>query len=216
MFLYFPIWTLSNGGIGSVVISMASSLTTKGQPNDVLLNFNPLTIMLFVPLLSQIIYPTLQKRNLMSGRVTRISFGFFLSTISGTVGAVLQWHIYHTSPYGDRATGCKLGARVCPISVWAQTPIFVLSAISECFVVVTGCEIAYARSPKNLKAVVMAFFILIGALNNALAQILVPVTRDPFLVWIWAGPTIVLAVGTMQFWWAYRWMNKDDFMTYEE
>jgi len=216
MFLYFPVWTLSNGGIGSVVISMASSLTTRGQPNDVLLNFNPLTIMIFVPLLSQFIYPALQKYNKMPGRITRITFGFFLATISGAIGAVLQFYIYKTSPCGNHATGCRIGNRVSPILVWAQTPLFVLSAMSECFVVVTGCEIAYARSPKNLKAVVLAFFILIGALSSAMAQMLVPVTRDPYLVWIWAGPTIVLAVGTVQFWFAYRWMNSDAFMTYEE
>lgn len=44
IFLYFPIWNLNDGGIGSVASSQGSTMTTNGAPNDLLNNFNPLTV----------------------------------------------------------------------------------------------------------------------------------------------------------------------------
>lgn len=49
IFLYFPIYNLNDGGIGSVATSMGSTLTTNGAPNDLLVSFiypttHPLTL----------------------------------------------------------------------------------------------------------------------------------------------------------------------------
>lgn len=38
IFLYFPIYNLNDGGIGSVATSMGSTLTTNGAPNDLLVS----------------------------------------------------------------------------------------------------------------------------------------------------------------------------------
>jgi dipeptide/tripeptide permease len=42
VFLYFPIWNLNDGGIGSVSTNQGAAMTTAGAPNDLLSNFNPL------------------------------------------------------------------------------------------------------------------------------------------------------------------------------
>src|ERR1700761_7129454 len=172
--------------------------------------------MVFVPLLSHVIYPALRKFKLMPGRITRITFGFYLAIFSSTIGAILQWQIYRTSPCGYNASNCEIGDGVSPITVWAQTPIFVLGAMSECFCQVTGYEIAYARSPKNMKALVMSIFLFMSALSSALAQIMVPILKDPYFIWVWSSPPVVLFLLTFIFYWQFRWMNKDNFMTYEE
>jgi dipeptide/tripeptide permease len=172
--------------------------------------------MVFVPLLSHVIYPTLQKLRIMPGRTTRITIGFSLAILSSLVGTILQWHIYNTSPCGRYATGCKVGEKVSPISVWAQTPIFALGAMSECFCQVTGYEIAYARSPKNMKALVMSIFLFMSALSSALAQTVTPFSKDPYLVWVWASPPMALFCLTIIFWYQFKWMNSDRFMTFEE
>lgn len=44
IFLYFPVWNLNDGGIGTVATSQAATMTTNGAPNDLLNNFNPLTV----------------------------------------------------------------------------------------------------------------------------------------------------------------------------
>lgn len=53
-----------------------------------------------------------------------------------------------------------------------------LGAISECFCNVTAYEIAYSRSPKSMKALVMSIFLFETALSSALGEILTPVIQD--------------------------------------
>ena len=121
IFLYFPIYNCNDGGIGSVLTAQGSTMTTNGAPNDLLNNFNPLTIIVAIPLLSHVIYPLLRKKNIKFGRITRITFGFTLAWISGILGAIVQWKIYTTSPGGYQATTyAQLGKGVSPLSVWIQ------------------------------------------------------------------------------------------------
>jgi dipeptide/tripeptide permease len=216
MFLYFPIWYMNDGGIGGLATSQASTLRTDGAPNDLMNNFNPITVMIMVPLLTHVIYPALQRVNLMPRHVTRIAFGFLLSALSSMTGFIIQFYIYRTSPCGKYATHCHVGAGVSPISVWVQVPVFVLGAMSECFCQVTAFEIAYARSPKSMKAIVMSIFLLMNAISSTLGTALTPVIRDPYLPYVWAGPGLLIVVLAMHFYWRYHWMNNDEFLTYEE
>lgn len=90
-----------------------------------------------------------------------------------------------------------------------------LGAISECFCQVTAYEIAYARSPKNMKALVMSIFLFQNAISAAIAQIVIPAIKDPILVWVWAAPAICLFVISVLFFIRYRKLNDDEFMTEE-
>ena len=100
VFLYFPIYNCNDGGIGSVLTAQGSTMTTNGAPNDLLNNFNPLTIIVLIPILSYVVYPYLSRKNIKFGRISRITFGFTLAWVSGIIGAIVQWKIYQTSPGG--------------------------------------------------------------------------------------------------------------------
>ena len=95
-------------------------------------------------------------------------------------------------------------------------PGTVVTYLTSNSVIITGYEIAYARSPPNMKALVMAVFLFMNALSSALGEILTPAIADPHLIWVWAGPAIALAAQTIIFWWKYHWMNKDEFLTLED
>lgn len=95
-------------------------MTTNGAPNDLLGNFNPLTIIIVIPILSHLVYPFLRKRNIKFGRISRLTFGFTLAWISSIFGAVVQYYIYKTNPCGYQATKCADQGLVSPISVWLQ------------------------------------------------------------------------------------------------
>lgn len=62
----------------------------------------------------------------------------------------------------------------------------------------------------------MAFFLFQNALSSALAQILAPWAKDPYLPYIWLAPGIIMCLVAAEFYRRYRWMNKDEFMVYEE
>jgi dipeptide/tripeptide permease len=179
IFFFFPIYNLNDGGIGSVPTNQAAAMVTDGAPNDLLNNFNPLTIIVFVPILSYIIYPLLHRFGIKLGPIDRISIGFFFAALSGAAGAIVQYYVYKTSPCGHYASTC---AEVSPISVWWQIPNNVLSAISECFANVTAYELAYSRAPPAMRGLVMAIFLFMTALSSALGEILLPVQVDPYLV----------------------------------
>lgn len=243
IFLYFPVYNLSDGGIGAVGSNQGAAMTSNGAPNDLLGNFNPLTIIISGPILSHVVYPFLNRRRVRFGRINRMVFGFLLAAASGVVGAVVQYRVYETSPCGYAASTCD---GVSPISIWWQVPNVVLGALSELFCNVTAYEMAYARAPPNLKSLVIALFLFTTALSSALSEILIPAVKDPHLVvsvvtttptppsfspssylpllltpfvppqWVWAGPSIALFVQTAIFYWRHRGINEDKFMTYEE
>jgi len=218
IFLYFIVYNNNDGGIGSVATSQAATMTTNGAPNDLLNNFNPLTIIIAIPTLSYVIYPLLRRYRIPFGRISRITFGFTLAWISGIIGAIIQWRIYETSPCGWYAggpgmTGCLIGTGVSPLSVWLQIPNVALGALSECFCWVTAYEIAYARSPKSMRSLVMAIFLFTNALSAALGEAITPAILDPHLIWVWAGPAIALFVLTVHFYFTFRHLDNDEFMS---
>ena len=59
----------------------------------------------------------------------------------------------------------------------------------------------------------MSLFLFSNALSSALGEALSPVIKDPHLIWVWAGPAIALFVLTVQFYFTYRHMDQDEFIT---
>ncbi|KAJ5151106.1 uncharacterized protein N7482_010358 [Penicillium canariense] len=213
IFWFYPIWNLNDGGIGSVASNQGASMITNGAPNDLLNNFNPLTIIVVIPFMTYVVYPALQRYNIRFGPISRITFGFFLATVAGIAGTLVQWRVYELSPCGYYASTCD---EVAPISIWWQIPNTVLSALSEIFANVTAYEVAYARSPKSMRGLIMAIFLFMNALSSAIGEILIPVTKDPWLMWIWGAPTVALALQTVIFWFRFKHMNDESFYVDED
>lgn len=99
IFLYIPIWYLNDGGVGAVQSNQAAAMTSNGAPNDLLGHFNPLVIIVFSPFMAQVVYPFLERRKIKFGRIDRMTTGFILATISGVIGAIVQYRVYETSPW---------------------------------------------------------------------------------------------------------------------
>ncbi|ANB13286.1 Ptr2p [Sugiyamaella lignohabitans] len=215
IFLFFVVYNLNDGGIGSIQNSQAAAMTTKGAPNDLLSNFNPLTIIVLVPILNYGLYPFLRKRNINFGRISRITFGFVLAALSSVIGAILQWRVYKTSPCGYYATDCQIGDGVSPLSVWWQVPLYALGAASECFCNVTMYELAYARSPKNMRGLVMSLCLFTTALSSAVAEAVTPALIDPHLIWPFVGTAVAGFVLAALFYYLYRELDHDEFYNIE-
>lgn len=213
IFLFFPIYNLNDSGIGAIQTSQGAAMTTNGAPNDLLSNFNPLTIIVFIPILNYGVYPFLRKNKIHFGRISRITLGFMLAAISSIIGAILQWRVYVLSPCGYYATDCQIGSGVADISIWTQIPLYVLAAASECFANVTAYEVAYARSPPNMKGLVMALFLFTTAISSAVAETCTAALVDPHLIWPFVGTAIAGVVSAVIFWFMYRDMDRDEFMS---
>lgn len=99
IFLYIPIWNLNDGGVGAVQSNQGASMISDGAPNDLLGHFNPLVIIVFSPFMAHFVYPLLERKKIKFGRISRMTFGFVLATISGVIGAIVQYRVYATSPW---------------------------------------------------------------------------------------------------------------------
>jgi dipeptide/tripeptide permease len=91
IFCFFPIQYINDNGLGSAAGFLTTMLTTNGVPNDVINNFNSLSIILFTPILNFGLYPLLRKYNVHYGPVARITTGLFLSTLGGIGYTVINY-----------------------------------------------------------------------------------------------------------------------------
>ncbi|KAL1901047.1 peptide transporter ptr2 [Sporothrix stenoceras] len=211
VFLYFPLYNINDGGVGSLSNNQGAAMTSKGAPNDLLTNLNPVIIIGVTPILTYGFYPLLSHFNIRFGPIKRMTFGFLLAAISGVFGAIVQWKVYKTSPCGYQASTCPEGM-VSPISIWWQVPNVAFGAISELFCNVTAYEMAYVRAPPQLKSVVMAMFLFTNALSSAIGEILIPAIIDPHLIWVWAGPAIALFAQTAIFYFRHRHIDDEIYL----
>jgi len=194
VFLFIPIFNLADGGFGSTENAMSAAMVSNGVPNDLISNFNSLTIVVCAPLINFGLYPLLRKYNINFSPMMRMSVGFILGGISMVIGAILQWQVYKKSPCGYQATA-NIDPNVdcvADISLWTQIPLYSLPALGEIFVNVTSYEIAYTRAPARMKGLIYAAVLFTTALSSALTEIVNPALVDPYLIW----PYVALAIAS--------------------
>lgn len=187
LFMYFPMFNLTDGGIGNAQNAQSGAMITKGIPNDLYNNFNALTIIVLIPILDYVVYPFMRRRLVAFGVVGKIALGFFLSATSQTVAAVLQHYIYKTSPCGAHASTCDLPSNV---NGWWETLLYVLTGAGECFANITAYQVAYTHSPPQMKGVVLALFLFSFAVAAAVSEAVTACLVDPYLVRVFAGTAV--------------------------
>ncbi|WEJ96819.1 peptide transporter ptr2 [Yamadazyma tenuis] len=201
IFIYFPIYLMNDGGIGSIQTSQAGSMSLNGVPNDLFNNFNPLAIIIFIPILDYLIYPLLRKNKIDFKPVHRITLGFVIAALSQVAGAVVQHFIYKKSPCGNHASseGCT-----APISAWVEVLLYIMQAVSECFANTTSYELAYTRSPPHLKSLVMSICLFMSAISAAISQAITPALTDPHITWAFVAMAIIGVLFAVAFFLHFR------------
>lgn len=82
-----------------------------------------------------VVYPGLRKMKIDFDPISRIFAGFLLASISMVYASVLQHYIYTSA--------------LKSINVWVQGPAYILVALSEAFIIITGLELAFTQAPKK-------------------------------------------------------------------
>jgi len=190
VFFLIPIYNLADGGIGNQLNDMSVAMTLNGIPNDVINNFNPLTIIIATPIITWGLYPLCDKIGFPLRPMTRMCIGFLLGTANMIIAAIVQARIYRTSPCGHYATNCELG--VSPVNISWLIPMYAIPAVGEIFVNVTSYELAYTRAPARMKGLVYALCLFSTAISSAIGLACSNAIQDPYLVW----PYVALAAAT--------------------
>ena len=206
IFVFFPIYFLTYSQMQTNFISQAGTMETYGLPNDIIFNINPLTVLVFLPLLDRLVYPLLHRLLIPFYPITRITLGFILCSCSMAYAAVLQ-HIIYASPPCYRyplSPNCLGGKVPNQVHVAWQIPAYVLLALSEVFLVPTGNEYIFTRAPASMKSFVMAIHLSTVSLGSLLAIAITPWVIDPKLTWVYAALAVGVLVAGLIFWSVFR------------
>ena len=201
------------------LISQARQMETHGVPNDMMPAINQVACIAIGPVVQYGLYPFLQRRRIDFKPIARITVGFAFIALSMLYATTTQIIIYSKPPCFKHPRECAaLGSTETPnaLNVWVQTPVYVFIAIGEIFAYVTALEYAYDHSPKDMKAIVQAFSLLIAGIGSACAMGLTPIARDPFLVYLYAGLTTAMVMTAVVFWWLFRKYDMHDISKDEE
>ena len=179
----------------------------NGVPNDIINNLNPLSLIVFIPIFDNFIYPALRKAKIRFTPLKRITLGFFMGSLAMISACIVQVYIYRKSPCGNQANKCDDPA---PINVWVQTLSYVLIGFSEIFASITGLEYAFTKAPKNMRSLVMAVFLFMSAISSAIAQGLTALSEDPLLVWNYGTVAVLAALGGAGFWLSHHKLDAEE------
>jgi POT family proton-dependent oligopeptide transporter len=122
-------------------------------PAQVSAVFNPLFILLLVPLFSKFIYPLLEQVSVLTP-IKKMGIGLWLMVLAFALVSIIEellidGHNLHIT--------------------WQIVACLILTA-SEVMVSITCLEFAYTQSPKSMKSLVMALFLLTVSLGNYLTS----------------------------------------------
>jgi POT family proton-dependent oligopeptide transporter len=189
--------------------SQAATMTRNGVPNDVITNLNPISLVIFIPIVDNFLYPALRKAGIKFTPIKRMALGFMLASMAMVSAAVIQHYVYSTGACGKYMNDCDTPS---PVNVWVQSVPYVLVGFSEIFTSITGLEFAFTKAPRNMRSLVTSYWHFMSAFSNALGQAFVSLSEDPLLVWNYTAVAILAFIGGVLFWFHQRPTDKKEDM----
>ncbi|HTD39165.1 MAG TPA: POT family MFS transporter [Mucilaginibacter sp.] len=112
--------------------------------------FNPVFLLLFIPIFNYWVYPWFNKIGLKATPLRRLGVGLVLTALSFVIIALIQTNIDH----GGHP------------SIWWQVFAYVILSAAEVLVSITGLEYAYTHSPKSMKSTMTAIWLMVVSVGN--------------------------------------------------
>ncbi|KAF8869773.1 peptide/h+ symporter protein [Infundibulicybe gibba] len=204
VFLFLPFFWLCYSQINSNLITMASAMTLNGTPSDLIQNFNPIAIIVMIPIFDYLIYPFLRRNGINFSPIKRIYAGFLVAGLAMVYAAIVQKYLFDMSPCHDLNPSECVNAdgdpNPAPLNVWIISGPYILVGMSEIFASITSLEYAFTKAPKRMRSVVMAFSQFQNALSSALNFALTAVNVEPKFTWLFGSFAVTAwVVGTIFF-----------------
>jgi POT family proton-dependent oligopeptide transporter len=186
----FIIFWLCQAQMQTNTISQAAQMEAHGIPNDMLPNLNSITVLIFLPLMTRLLYPYLRRHSINTPPLRRIALGFLLEAAGMAYAAGTQSMIYSAPPCFSRPRACLAspnGSIPNAVHIAVQTPIYFLEGLAEIFASPAGYEYAFTKAPMSMKSVVQAVYGLTAAGGSIIALALTPTNKDPLLLGMYSG-----------------------------
>lgn len=211
VFCFYPIYWVVYGQFSNNFVTQAGQMESHGIPNDLMQNFDPISIIVFIPLLEILVYPFLRKLHIPFKPISRITLGFIVASLAMVYAAIVQHLIYNAGPCYDSplcaASEIDGVAQGNHVHIAIQTPAYMLIGISEIFASVSGLEYAYTKAPPSMKSFVQSMYLLTNAFGSAIGEALTPVAYDPAILWMFVGLACASFVAGVIFYILFRHLN---------
>lgn len=214
VFAFYPIYWVVYGQFSSNFVTQAGQMNGHGIPNDLMQNFDPISIIVFIPILEMLVYPVLRKFRIPFRPINRIALGFVVASLAMMYAAIVQHLIYSAGPCHEKplckaseVNGQKQGNDV---HIAIQTPAYVFIGISEIFASVSGLEYAYTKAPPSMKSFVQSMYLVTNAFGAAIAEALTPAAYDPAIMWMFTGLAVASFLAGIIFWLVYHKLNNEE------
>jgi POT family proton-dependent oligopeptide transporter len=204
VFAFYPIYWVVYGQFSSNFVSQAGQMAGHGVPNDLMQNFDPISIIVFIPLLETCVYPLMRRLRIPFRPITRISLGFVVASLAMMYAAIVQHLIYNDTTIVDGVAGQS------NVHIAIQTPAYVFIGVSEIFASVSGLEYAYTKAPPSMKSFVQSMYLLTNAFGSALAEALTPAAFDPAILWMFVGLACASFAAGIIFWLVFHHLNAQE------
>lgn len=214
VFAFYPIYWVVYGQFSSNFVTQAGQMEGHGIPNDLMQNFDPISIIVFIPLLETVVYPLMRRLKIPFRPITRIALGFVVASLAMMYAAIVQHLIYSAGPcYGSplcAASEIDGTAQGNHVHIAIQTPAYVFIGVSEIFASVSGLEYAYTKAPPSMKSFVQSMYLLTNAFGSALAEALTPAAFDPAIMWMFVGLACASFLCGIIFWFVFHHLNAQE------
>lgn len=211
VFCFYPIYWVVYGQFSNNFVTQAGQMKGHGIPNDLMQNFDPIAIIVFIPVFETMVYPVMRRLKIPFRPVTRIALGFVVASLAMMYAAIVQHLIYTAGPCYEHPLcpasivhGTKTGNNV---HIAIQAPAYILIGISEIFASVSGLEYAYTKAPPSMKSFVQSMYLLTNAFGSALAEALTPAAYNPAILWMFVGLACASFAAGMIFWLVFHHLN---------
>lgn len=211
--LLFPFHWLCLNQTFNNLISQAGQMVNSGVPNDAIKSTNPLTGIVFYPLVQKVVYPWLRRKQIRFRSCARITLGFSMLTAALAYAAGLQQLIYNAGPCYDAPLKCAAsqGGRIPnQISMFLQIPIYSVGGMAEVFCLTTGTEHAYNQAPKSMRSIIQAVSLAMAGFGALLAMAFTPLAKDPHLVILYAVLAGILMAAAIAFYVCFHHIDKEE------
>ncbi|KAI8092202.1 POT family-domain-containing protein [Gilbertella persicaria] len=182
IFVPLSIYWVCYNNLSNNLISQAGVMARPDSlPNDIMNNFDPIALIIFIPITDMLFYPMLRRFKIQFASQMRITVGFFLGCLSMVYAAVVQYYIYKDPLF------ISSGGEASNVSVFIQIPCYFLIAFSEIFASITSMEYAYTHAPKSMKSLVSALSLWPNCVAALISLAISPSAHDPNMVWVYTG-----------------------------
>lgn len=217
VFCFYPIYWLVYQQFSTNFVTQAGQMAGHGVPNDLMQNFDAISIIVMIPILETLVYPVLRKLRIPFRPINRITLGFIVASLAMMYAAIVQHLIYSAGPCYEHplcdASMVDGSKQPNNVHIAIQTPAYVFIGVSEIFASVSGLEYAYTKAPPSMKSFVQSMYLLTTAFGSALAEALTPAAYDPAIMWMFVGLACASFSAGIIFWLIFHRLNsKEDDM----